>query len=91
MTTQAKSSSHFGEMTMTKTKSKEEQVLEDIDTAIYETPEPPELEIGDSLLNFLSTYAEKILTDDYVNNKNLQDKMLEQTKEGYNFDEIYCL
>ena len=76
---------------MTKTKSKEEQVLEDIDTTIYETPEPPELEIGDSLLNFLSTYAEKILTDDYVNNKNLQDKMLEQTKEGYNFDEIYCL
>ena len=72
---------------MAKTKPKE-QVLEDNDMAIYEIPELPELEIGDPLLNFQSTDIEKILTDDYVNVKNLQDKTLEQIKEEYNFDEI---
>ena len=73
---------------MTKPKPIEGQVLEDIDTAIYEIPEPPELEIGDPLLNILSADTEKSLTDDYVNDKNLQDKSLEQIKEEYNFDEI---
>ena len=56
---------------MTKPKPIEGQVLEDIDTAIYEIPEPPELEIGDPLLNILSADTEKSLTDDYVNDKNL--------------------
>ena len=36
----------------------------------------------------MSTDAEKILTDDYVNAKKLQDKTFEQTKEEYNLDEI---
>ena len=40
------------------------------------------------MLNFLSTDAEKILTDDYVNGKKLQDKTLGQMKEEYKFDEI---
>ena len=40
------------------------------------------------MLNFLSTDAEKILTDDYVNGKKLQDKTLGQIKEEYKFDEI---
>ena len=68
---------------MTKTKPKE-----DNDTAFYEIPEPPKLEIVDPLLDFLSTDAEKILKKDCVNDKNLQDKKLEQIKEEYNFDEI---
>ena len=68
---------------MTKTKPKE-----DNDTAFYEIPEPPKLEIDDPLLDFLSTDAEKILKKDCVNDKNLQDKKLEQIKEEYNFDEI---
>ena len=74
-------------MMKTKTKPEKEQVLEDIDTAIYEIPEPAKLKIGDPLLNFLSAYAEKMLTDDYVNDKELQDKTLEQIKEEYKFDE----
>ena len=39
-TNQSQPSTHFGEMTMTKTetKPKQEQVLEDIDTAVYEIP-----------------------------------------------------
>ena len=73
---------------MTKTKPKEEQLLKNNDTEIYEIPEPPELEIDDPLLDFLSTDAEKILNNDCVNDKNLQDKKLEQIKEEYNFDEI---
>ena len=40
------------------------------------------------MLNFFSADTEKILTDDYVNNKELQDKTLEQIKEEYKFDEI---
>ena len=58
-------------MTMTKTKAKpeKEQALEDIDTAIYEIPKPPKLEIEDPLLSFSSADAEKILTDDYMNYK----------------------
>ena len=40
------------------------------------------------MLNFLSTDTEKILTNDYVNAKKLQDKTLEQIKEEYKFDEI---
>ena len=56
-------------MTKTKAKPEKEQALEDIDTAIYEILKPPKLEIGDSLSNFLSADAEKILTDDYMNYK----------------------
>ena len=56
-------------MAKTKAKPEKEQALEDIDTAIYEILKPPKLEIGDSLSNFLSADAEKILTDDYMNYK----------------------
>ena len=69
---------HFGEMTMTKTKSEKEEILEDIDTAIYEVHQSLKIEIGDLLLNFLSTDAEVILADDYVNPKELQDWTIEQ-------------
>ena len=51
-------------MTKTKTKPEKEQVLKDTDTAIYEIPKPPELEIGDPLLISLSTDSEKFFTDD---------------------------
>ena len=75
-------------MRKTKTNPEKEQVLEDIDTAIYEISEPPKLEIVEPLLNFLSADAENILTDDCVNDKELQDKTLEQIKEENKFDEI---
>ena len=57
---------------MTKAKPEKEQILEDIDTAIYEVPEPPKIEIGDPLLNFLSTDAEGNLVDDYANHEELR-------------------
>ena len=45
---------------MTKTKPKEEQILEDIDVAIYEIPEPPKLQIGDPLLIFCQQMQKKL-------------------------------
>ena len=39
-------------------------------------------------MNVLSTDAEEILKDDYVSDKVLEDKTIEQTKDEYNFDEI---
>ena len=47
-------------MAMRKTKPEKEQILENIDTDIYEIPDAPKIEIGDPLLNFLSTDAEDI-------------------------------
>ena len=36
----------------------------------------------------MATDVEKNLTDDYVNDRKLHDKTLEQIKEEYNFDEV---
>ena len=88
MATQNQPEMHFGEMSMTETKPEKKQILEDIDTPICEVPEPHKIEIQDPLLNFLSTDAEGILADDYVNPEELQDRTIEQTKEEYIFDEI---
>ena len=40
------------------------------------------------MLNFLSTDAEGILADDYVNHEELYDRTIKQIKEKYKFDEI---
>ena len=80
---------NFGEMAVTKTGvPKQEQIIEDLDTTIYEIPDLPEIEIYDPLLNILSKNAENLLTDDCVNDKILEDKTLEQIKEEYDSDEI---
>lgn len=51
-----------------------------MDQAIYEMPDPPELELGDEMLNNPCTEAEDILKDDFINSKELEDKTLEQIK-----------
>ena len=56
--------------------------------AIYKIPNPPKITIGDPLLNILSTDADDILKDDYVNDKVLENKTIEQIKDEYNFDDI---
>ena len=78
MATQNQSKTDFWENTMTKTKPEKEQILEDIDTAIYEVPESPKIETGDPFLNFLYIETEGILADDYVNPEELQDKTLKK-------------
>ena len=78
-------------MTMTKPpkeKTKEEKVNDDINTAIYKLTDPPSIKTGDLLVNVLRTEAEGILEDDYVNDKVIQEKTIEQIKDEYNFDDI---
>ena len=78
-------------MTMTKPpkeKTKEEKVTDDINTAIYKLTDPPSIITGDLLVNVLRTEAEGILEDDYVNDKVIQEKTIEQIKDEYNFDDI---
>ena len=78
-------------MTMTKPpkeKTKEKKVTDDINTAIYKLTDPPSIKTGDLLVNVLRTEAEGILEDDYVNDKVIQEKTIEQIKDEYNFDDI---
>ena len=42
---------HWKEMILTRTKPEPEKAIENIDTTIYEIPDPPKIEIGDPLLN----------------------------------------
>ena len=51
---------------MTATKPPKEKINDQIDRAIYELPDLPKIELGDPLLNILSTEAENILADNYV-------------------------
>ena len=65
-----------------------EKIIDQTDTAIYELPDLPKIELGDPLLNILSTEVENILADDYVNDKNIEEITIEQLKNEYKFDEI---
>ena len=60
---------------------KPEKVIENIDNALNAVPEPPEIELGDSLIN-------KILQDDYINDNVLIEETIEEIKDGYNFHQI---
>ena len=51
---------------MAATKPPKEKINDQIDRAIYELPDPPKIDLGDPLLNILSTEAENILADNYV-------------------------
>ena len=48
----------------------------------------PEIELGDSLINVLSTKTDEILQDDYINDYVLNEKTVEEIKDKYNFDQI---
>ena len=50
-------------------------------------PDPPKIELDDSLLNTLGVRAEDILADDIVNDKDTEQKTIAQIKGKYNFDE----
>ena len=67
---------------------KSEKLIENTENALNEVPELPERELGDSLINVLSTKADKILQDDYINDNVLNDKTIEEIKDEYNFDQI---
>ena len=65
-----------------------EKVIGNIDNELSEIPEPPEIKLGDSLINVLSTNADEILQDDYINNNILIEKTIEVIKDEYNLDQI---
>ena len=67
---------------------KPEKVIENIDNALNEAPEPPEIELGDLLMNVLSTKADEILQDDYISDNIINGKKIEVIKDEYNFDQI---
>ena len=81
-------SSLFDSQTAVAVKPPKEKIIDKIETAIYKIPDPPKLELGDSLLNALGIEAVEILKDDFVSDKSLEEKKIEQIKEEYNFDEI---
>ena len=74
----------FGENVIEKT----EKVIENIDNALNEVPEPPEIELGDLLMNVLSTKTDEILQDDYISDNIINEKKIEVIKDEYNFDQI---
>ena len=56
--------------------------------SIHEIPEPPNIKLGDLLLNVLSTEAEDILKSNYVTDKEIEDKTNDQIEDEYNYDQI---
>ena len=78
----------FGSLTQVKEKFVQNSVQKELDDTFYELPDPPELELGDGLLNTLGVKADDILEQKFVNQKQQEDAVLEQIKEEYNFDKI---
>ena len=88
----APSNNLYGSQTQTLTREKEEiknVVQKDLDDKIYELPnDPPNLELGDGLANILGPEAEDILDEGFINKKELENEVLENIKEEYDFEEI---
>ena len=80
----------FGSQTQTLTREKEETKNKEPlnNNKIYELPEMPKTELGDRLANLLGTEGEKILEDDFLWVKELEDKNIEEIKEDYKFDKM---
>lgn len=56
-----------------------EKIIDEIDTyeiAIYEIPDPRKIELRDPLLYVLTTKADDVLADDYVNDKAIEEKAI---------------
>ena len=60
-----------------------------MDNKNYQLPNDlPKLELGDGLANILEPEAEDNLDEGFVNKKELEDEVLENIKEEYDFEEI---
>ena len=73
---------------MRRKKPKSEEVIGNIDTAICEIPDPHKIEKEDPLLNVLPTDTENTVKDDYINDKVIEDKTIEQIKDECNIDVV---
>ena len=64
-------------------------VQKELDDKIYKLPyDPPTLELGDGLANILGSEAEDILHEGFVDEKELEDEVLENIKEEFGFEQI---
>ena len=62
-------------------KKVQDSVQKELDNTNYELPDPPKLELGDSLLNSLGFQADDILDQKFINKKQQEDAFLEQIKK----------
>ena len=67
---------------------KPEKVIENINNELSDVPEPPEIELANWIIYILSTKADEILQDGYINDNALNEKKIEEIKNEYNFDQI---
>ena len=67
-------------------KSKQVRTRE-IDNILGDVPSPPNLELSDEILNVLSD-AENVIKTDYVSDKTLNEKYIEDIKKEYDFQDI---
>ena len=88
-----KTTTPFGELRAEKTleDSKQGKLQWQIDNILIEIAKPPKLELGNPLLNILSTKVADNLKTEYVNDKDLNDKETQDIKEEYNFEDIKML
>ena len=75
-------SSLFDSQTAVAVKPPKEKIIDEIETAIYKIPDPPKLELDDSLLNALGIEAVEILKDDFVRDKSLEEKKSSRSKKS---------
>ena len=57
-------------------REKPKKVIENIDNALNKIPEPPKIELCNSLLDVLSTKIDDIMQNEYVNDKVQMKKIL---------------
>ena len=74
----------FGEAVLEKSK---QELLKEIDNILENVPPPPKLEVADKILSVLDD-AENVLPNDYLSEKTLNTKNIEEIKNEYNFDDI---
>ena len=59
---------------------KQDNLPQQIDDVLSETPEPPELELSDPLLSILLTESDGLLKTEYINDKNVSETEIENIK-----------
>ena len=74
----------FGEAPLEKT---EQELVREINDVLEDVSSPPTLELADETLNILGN-AENVLKNNYVNDRVLNEKTIEDIKGEYNFDKI---
>ena len=78
---------NFGEIEAMKGEKELPKVKNEIDELMKSIPSLPRLELNDEILN-VSKDAENVIDNDFVKVEENDDKDIQETKDGYNFDDI---